>query len=319
MAIEHSLDLDVRAGHRGPHRSHLPDQHGRGALEAAPGRPHGPRRPAAVHGHRHQHAVTTGDGRRLVEQVPVGAGRRRVGVEHTVLLEVGSDGTTVVGQARFHPLEAVDGRTLAGQRRQYPGPGGHAGVLLDGSEQGEAVTADLEHRRHGPGPLILQDSDARAVGSRWGGTEMEPVEDRVRARSGARRRPAGRLSTGCRGDRGHGARGRPPGGDDAVPGDPGPRPSHEHGKPLLAGAPGDRPEREDHRAADPGHGHEHAGQRRPAAEGQHGQHQAGGDRRDLARPPSGDDAAALQGWEAVADPRTRTLGVVAHRSDRSGR
>ena len=97
-------------------------------------------------------------------------------------------------------------------------------------------------------------------------------------------------------------------------------PAEHHRQPLLAGPAGQRPEGEGHRCADDDHRHQDARHGGSRPDGDDGEHQAGGDRPDLATPPAGDHPPTLERREPVADPTSPvSAGTTAHPPPPSGR
>ncbi len=234
-------------------------------------------------------------------------------------LDVLADGATVVGNARFDPLDAMDLGALARERREDPGPRRDARVLVRRAQEGEAVAPRRQHCGHRPRRPVEHDADVVTTRAVRGGDrgDLHPVEDAPPARrpeSIGHPRPLtdhqvrlGRLVA----DR-----------KVAVPRCPRrlapatararPQPVRNQRKPLLTGPSADRPERDGHTRRCAHHRESDSARRRPRPEREHPDHQTEGDRGDLSSSPAGDDPAALERWEAVVDP----LAALSHRQDR---
>ena len=221
-------------------------------------------------------------------------------VQYPVVVQVRADGAAVIGQTGLHPVEAMDGRALTGQRGENPGPPRHPGVLLGRGQEGETVTPHLEDGRDRPRPAIDEHAHAGSAVVRRAVHELQSVEGGVRRRgAGGRQPPGSGARHRCHVDDltgvGTGRRLEP------VTGDPCPSPSGHDRQPLLAGATGDRPERQRHGTPDPGDSQDDARQGRPTPDRQDSQDQSTGDGRHLPGPPTGDDPTSLQWREPVAD------------------
>ena len=102
-----------------------------------------------VDGHRQHHLVTVDGSDLAVDEIAVGTVGKAVGVEDGPVEDVAPDLGTVVGQAPFDPLQAVNGGAFAGQRGQDTGPSLHATGLVRCPEEHESGARHGDHGRIG--------------------------------------------------------------------------------------------------------------------------------------------------------------------------
>ena len=170
----------------------------------------------------------------------------------------------LIGERGGQPLDTPDGRPLPGQGGQDRGPAAHPAVLLFGTEQGEALSADRQRGRECSGPCVVHHPHVVPAGT--------PQLQAAQAF-----RPAASPTA-------------------VTPG----APSRHHRKPFLPGSPRHRPRGQPGTQDEDGQRDPHTGRGGLHPQHEDADDEPQCHRDDLAGAPPGQRAAPLARPEAVA-------------------